>query len=82
MQQHFCSGKAISITYSQCESVVLGIQYEMLLVVLPSVVCSALQYFSTLSYKRLDFRKRNVSEQKMFFSFDFMYNFYLKHFSI
>ena len=30
-----------------------------------SVACSVLQYFSTLSHKRHDFRKRKVTEHKM-----------------
>jgi hypothetical protein len=32
---------------------------------LPSVACPALQYFSTLSHKRHDFREKNVTEYKM-----------------
>jgi hypothetical protein len=45
----------------------------MLLIVLSSVTCPDLRYFSTLYYKRLDFRKRNVSENKMSF-----FRFYLQ----
>ena len=34
--------------------------------ILPSVACPALQYFSTLSHKRHDFRKeKKVTEHKM-----------------
>ena len=43
-----------------------------------SVACSALQYSSTLSHKRNDFRQKEVVGHKM--SFDFLYNFLLKHF--
>ena len=39
------------------------------------VACPALQYFSTLSHKRQDFREKH----KM--CFHFLYNFCLKHFS-
>jgi hypothetical protein len=41
------------------------------------VACSALQYFSTSTHKRHDFRK-NVTVYKM--CFDFPYNFCLKKF--
>jgi len=56
---HCCCGKAISITYSQCVSVALIIQHAepMLPIVLLSAVYLAVQYFSTLSHKRQDFKK-------------------------
>jgi hypothetical protein len=61
-----CRGKIISITYSECVSVPLVIQHteRMLRIVLPSVACPALPYFSTLSHKRHDFREK-VIEHKM-----------------
>ena len=44
-----CSGKAISITYSACVFVAAGVQHAMRMccVVLSSVVCPAISYFST-----------------------------------
>jgi hypothetical protein len=56
---NFCSGRAINITYSECVFVALVIQHEMRMcsVILSSVTCPALQYFSTLFHKRHDFRK-------------------------
>ena len=46
--------------------------------ILSFVACPALQYFSTLSQKRHDFR-RNVIEHQM--CSDFLYKFCIKHFS-
>ena len=52
---HCYSGKAMSITY--CEGVfVSSLQYSC--AVLPSVAYQAQQYFSTLSHKRHNFRKK------------------------
>ena len=45
-----------------------------------SVACPALQYFSTFSHKRHDFRKR-ISYWTQKVCFEFLYNFCLKHFS-
>jgi len=53
-----CSGKTIRITYCECVFVALVIQHEMHMhrIILSSVVCQVLQYFSTLSHKWNDFR--------------------------
>jgi hypothetical protein len=46
-------------------------------IVLLSVACLFLTYFSALSHKRRDIREK-VSEHKV--CFDFLYNVFLKHF--
>jgi hypothetical protein len=62
---HFCRGKAISITYSECVSMALFIQNakRMRRVVL-SFVPVRLYHIFPHSHKRQDFRK-NVIEHKM-----------------
>ena len=46
-RKYFCRGKAISITYSGCGSVTLGIQYAVFIrrIILSSVDCPAVEYF-------------------------------------
>ena len=48
-----CSGKAVSIAYSECVFLALGIQHAMRMrrIILSSVACPALRYFSKLSHK-------------------------------
>ena len=65
MRNHFCHGKTISITYFEC----VWIQHAMRMrrVVLSSMACPAVQYFSTLSHKRQDFRrKKKFTEHIMY----------------
>jgi hypothetical protein len=55
------TGKAISITYSERESVALHVRHakRMRQIILSCSVRPAVPYFCTLSYKRHDFRKKS-----------------------
>jgi len=76
---HCCSGKAINIAYHECVSVALAIQHAKRtpLIILLSVACLVPPYFSTLSHKRLDLRKKKkkknikYKKQVLIFSTDF-----------
>jgi hypothetical protein len=70
-RNHCCRGKAISITYSECVFVALVMQHakRMRCIILSSVACLVLPYFSTLSYKRQDFREKKLLNVKCVFWF-------------
>ena len=65
-----------------CVFVALIIQHPMHMrhIILPSMVCPAVHYFSTLSHTLRCFRNK-VAEQQICF-FYFLHNFCVKHFSI
>jgi hypothetical protein len=54
---HCCSGKIISVAYSECVFVALVTQHtkRMRRIILSSVACPAVQYVSILSYKQARF---------------------------
>jgi hypothetical protein len=61
-----CSGKAISITFSESVFVALGIQRANATTILPSLVLPAAQKLSTLSHKPQDFRIKLFNKNMCF----------------
>ena len=59
-RNHCCHAKANSIILSECVSVALVMKHA-------SLACLALPYFSTLSQKRHDCRKKNLFNVKCVF---------------
>ena len=68
---HCCCGNAVSITYSECVSVALGIQHAKCMrhVVICGLSGWFYHTFLHLSHKRHDFRQKNVC-------FDSLYSFF------
>ena len=79
---HCCSGKVVSTTYGACVFVALGIQQPMRMchILIFGLYCCTI--FFNMSHKRHDFRKGRERKKKVIeneMSFDFLYNFCLKH---
>jgi hypothetical protein len=58
-RNHYCRGKALSITYSECVSMALlnqEMQTPVPYYLAPRETCLAVPYFPTLFHKRNDFR--------------------------
>jgi hypothetical protein len=77
-----CRGKAINITYFECMfvAVVSVIQHvkPMRHIILSSVVCPVIQYFSTLFHKRHDFYLKKVTERVLIFFTNFVRRIYFQ----
>ena len=65
-----CSGKTISIKYSECVFVALVTQHASRIhsIIVTSVACLTLQYFSILSHTQQDFRggKKSLNTKCVF----------------
>jgi len=59
-RKHFCRGKAIIMTYSECVSVAFVIQHAKCKrrIIMSTVASLVLAYFSTLSHKRAQFSEK------------------------
>jgi len=76
-----CCHQKNSITYSECVFITLVTQHakHMRHILLSSVACPAVPYFSQLSHKWRDFFLNVIRTWNVYF--DFLCNFYLKNFS-
>jgi len=75
----FLQWKTKSITYSECAFLALGIQHAMRMrrIILSSVACPALHYFSTSPHQWHEYRKKKIIAYKMrvlIFSTTFVWN--------
>jgi hypothetical protein len=79
-RNHCCSCKAIRITYSECDFVASVTKHAKgtRQIILSSVFCPAVPYFSTLFHKSPDFREKKFTQNKI--CFDFLCNLLLKYF--
>ena len=73
-RNHCCRGKEISIAYSECVFVALGIEHAMRMrrIILSYVACLDVTHFflfSTLSHKRQVFRHKKLLNIKCVFIF-------------
>jgi hypothetical protein len=73
-RNHYCREKTISITYSQCVSVTLVMKHAKLMrrIILSSVACLAVSYFSRLSINSMIVGKELLDIRFVFFSRNFM----------
>jgi len=64
LRNHYCRGKAIGITYSECVLVVLVFKYavHMRRFILSSVACLVVSYFFILFHKNHYFRKKKLQD--------------------
>ena len=80
-RNHYCSDRAIIITYSECVSVASVIQHgtRMRRTILSSVACLDLPYFSTLPHKRHFLRKKILLSLKCVFYFHDIISWNISH---
>jgi len=77
---HCCSGKSVSVANCECVCV-YSLRYPTCNAHSPYChLLPVLKYFSTLSHKRNNFRKKKVIDDRI--CFHFLYNFCLKHFLV
>jgi len=64
-RNHCYRGKTISITYSELMSIASVMQRakRMRRIILSSVACPSLAYYSTFSHKRHDFREKVIEHK-------------------
>jgi len=73
---HSYSGNAMSITYCECVFIALGIQCERRTRHIVNWACTFLQYFSTLSHKGHDLKKKVTGHEMRVLIFDAMFFFF------